>query len=92
METGNLFQYEGNYPEDILWNRLFPIELTNATEHGYAVSHGLRYVVVEKVDSSYGATAYTSSGNTYCPLLASAPLTCELVFDGNSMALFRLYL
>ncbi|MHA1927242.1 MAG: hypothetical protein ACTSV2_01545 [Candidatus Thorarchaeota archaeon] len=92
LRTGDIFHYEGNNPEDEMWNHLFPLDLTNVTELEMSVSYGLRYVVVENLGSSYGSTAYLTAGISYCPLLASTPSVGELVLEGESMVLFRIFI
>ena len=84
--NGDIFSYEGLYPEAILWSSLYGLDLTNSTCYSEAIEYNLDFVLVEKEGSEY-SNRYAEQ---YCALLHSAPLACELVLETESLALFRL--
>jgi len=82
-----LYSYTGEYPENALWSKLFVLDVTIVSDHSIAIENNLDFVLVEKTESGYSDTY---SGQ-YCPLLHSAPLVGELVYEEESLALFRIF-
>jgi len=90
LVTGTLYVYEGVTPERELYGAFFSANMTNLPEYERAKERGLEFVIVEKNEDGYSDMFHSVYGETFCPLLYSAPLACELVVDGQRMSLFRL--
>ncbi len=90
LTTGRLFYYSGPEADRILWNQLFSLDLTSTTDHDLALALGLEYVVIEKGPTGYSDTFHSTYGDYYSQILHSTPLACDLVWDGESLSLFRI--
>jgi hypothetical protein len=89
IQSGRFFHYSGPEVERILWNQLFTLNLTSATDRDYALSLDLEYVIVEKNSTGYSDIFHSIYGEYYSELLHTAPLACDLVVDGERLSLFR---
>ena len=90
LENGKLYSYNGIYPEREYIDLLSHLDLTNSTEMEFAKAIGLEYIVVEKVGNGYSNLYRGPYASSFSGLLHTAPLACNLVFDSNSLALFKL--
>jgi len=86
LSGGDIYTYYGRYPERELFRLLYYLDLSNSTEYPIAIENGLEFVLVEKTEYGYGDTY----NGAFCPLLHSTPLASELIFEVDTLALFRL--
>ena len=87
---GRLFVYDGPDTEREIWNQLFALDLTSPGNQQVAIALGLEYVIVEKTPNGYSDTFFSIYGDYYSPLLASTPLACNRVVDGEHLSLFQI--
>jgi len=91
FSEGKLFRFGGQSPEWAIWSKLVNLSLTDIDQYYFAKELGLEYVIVEKNSIGYSDVFVTKDGMIYhCNILRTAPLSCELVLDGQMMSLFRL--
>ena len=92
LRNGKLFRFDGQSPEWALWSSLVNLNLADVNQYILAKEIGLEYVIVEKNSIGYSDTLLLKDGVIVspCNILATAPLSCELVLDGSTMSLFKL--
>ena len=90
LQTGRLFYYSGPRVDRIIWNQLFDLDLTLATDREFALALELEYVIVEKNSTGDSDIFHSIYGEYTSQLLHSAPLACERVVDGEQLSLFRI--
>jgi len=90
LVNGKPFSYEGRNPERDLFASLLNLDLTSFDDYNTAIILGLEYIIVEKDSNGYLDTIALSGNVISSLLLQTAPMACEIVYDGTDMSLFQL--
>lgn len=90
FSTGKPFTYDGRRPEREFFNSMVGLDLTVMIDYVSAYDLGLRYVIVQKDANGFSDIFHSASGDLVSILLQTAPMACEIIFEGDEMALFHL--